>query len=178
MSMDTGEGVDADARVGSGAGEGVDEGYGWELPLLLFGGFRAIIDELHAELARRGHQDMRPAHGFALQAVGLHGATATEAGKRLGVSKQAAGKTLDRLEQLGYVARTGDDADRRRKIVRLTPRGVEALALSAVIFEDIRQRWRDQLGHEGEAELERALRRMAPSEGFRLDVPGWLGTHE
>src|SRR5436305_6021246 len=46
---------------------------GYELPLLLFGGFRAIIDELHAELGRRGHPDMRPAHGFAMQAVGPRG---------------------------------------------------------------------------------------------------------
>ena len=45
--------------------------HGFELPLLLFGGFRSIIDELHAELARRGHPDVRPAHGFALQAIGL-----------------------------------------------------------------------------------------------------------
>ena len=47
--------------------------YGFELPLLLFGGFRSIIDELHAELARRGHPDLRPAHGFALQAIGTRG---------------------------------------------------------------------------------------------------------
>jgi len=106
----------------------------------------AIIDELHAELARRGHPDVRPAHGFALQAIGLDGATATEAGRRLGISKQAAGKTIDRLEDLGYVHRSGDDADRRRKLARLTPRGVEVLALSAMIFEDIRSRWAGTLG--------------------------------
>jgi DNA-binding MarR family transcriptional regulator len=152
------------------------DGYGFELPLLLFGGFRVIIDELHAELARRGHPDVRPAHGFAMQAVGLRGATATEAGKRLGISKQAAGKTLDRLEQLGYVERAGDDTDRRRKTVRLTPRGIEVLTLSAMIFEDIRQRWRRELGPGREADLERDLRRMVPGETFRLDVPGWFGS--
>jgi DNA-binding MarR family transcriptional regulator len=76
------------------------------------------------------------------------------------------------------VTRTGDDTDRRRKIVKLTRRGVEALTMSAIIFEEIRQRWRDELGPESEAALERALRRMAPAEGFRLDVAGWLGTHE
>ena len=58
--------------------------FGFELPLLLFGGFRSIIDDLHAELARRGHPDLRPAHGFALQAIGLIGATATEAGQPAG----------------------------------------------------------------------------------------------
>ena len=150
--------------------------YGFELPLLLFAGFRSIIDELHAELARRGHPHLRPAHGFALQAIGLDGATAAEAGRRLGISKQAAGKTIDRLEQLGYVRRSGDDADRRRKLTRLTPRGVEALALSAVIFEDIRSRWEGALGAARLADLEAGLRTMAPGETFRLDVPGWFGT--
>src|SRR5262252_1236391 len=120
--------------------------HGFELPLLLFGGFRSIIDELHAELARRGHPDLRPAHGFALQAIGLGGATATEAGQRLGVSKQAAGKTIERLEALGYVGRDTDGSDRRRKLVRITPRGLEALAASAMIFEEIRSRWEAELG--------------------------------
>src|SRR5258707_2086317 len=110
---------------------------GYELPLLLFGGFRAIIDELHAELARRGHPGMRPAYGFAMQAIGLSGATASEVGRRLGISKQAAGKTIERLEAAGYATRAGDSADRRRQLVRLTSRGIEALALSAVVFEDI-----------------------------------------
>jgi DNA-binding MarR family transcriptional regulator len=148
---------------------------GYELPLLLFGGFRAIIDELHAELARRGHPELRPAHGFAMQAIGLHGATASDVGKRLGISKQAAGKTIERLEALGYARRAGDEADRRRKLVRLTPRGIEALALSAAIFTQIRDRWARELGPGHVEDLEESLRRMAPDGTFRLDVPGWLG---
>ena len=149
--------------------------YGFELPMLLFAGFRSIIDELHAELARRGHPDMRPAHGFALQAIGLGGATATDTGRRLGVSKQAAGKTIDRLEELGYVQRSGDAADRRRKLARLTPRGVDVLALSAMIFDDIRSRWEGTLGAARLTDMEAALRTMIPGETFRLDVPGWFG---
>ncbi len=122
------------------------DAYGFELPLLLFGGFRSIIDELHAELARRGHPDVRPAHGFALQAIGLGGATATETGRRLGISKQAAGKTIDRLEELGYVRRSGDDADRRRKLARLTPRGVEA---AGHVRDDLRRHPVPVGGHAG-----------------------------
>jgi DNA-binding MarR family transcriptional regulator len=150
--------------------------YGFELPLLLFGGFRSIIDELHAELARRGHPDLRPAHGFALQAIGPHGATATEAGRRLGISKQAAGKTIDRLEELGYVHKAGDDQDRRRKLVRITPRGRDALAMSAMIFDDIRARWAGALRPGRLSALEADLRAMVPGETFRLDVPGWFGS--
>ena len=148
---------------------------GYELPLLLFGGFRAIIDELHGELARRGHPDLRPAHGFAMQALGFRGATASEVGRRLGISKQAAGKTIERLEALGYAQRAGDSADRRRKLTRLTPRGVEALTLSAEIFGDIRNRWARTLGEDRVADLEASLRTMVPGETFRLDVPGWFG---
>lgn len=149
--------------------------HGFELPLLLFGGFRSIIEELHAELARRGHPDLRPAHGFALQAIGLGGATATETGQRLGISKQAAGKTIERLEELGYVGRDSDGSDRRRKLVRITPRGLEALAASAIIFDDIRSRWEAELGARRLAALESDLRAMAPGQAFRIDVPGWLG---
>jgi DNA-binding MarR family transcriptional regulator len=110
-----------------------------------------------------------------LQAIGPGGATAAETGRRLGISKQAAGKTVDRLEELGYVHRAGDATDRRRKLIRLTQRGVAALSMSAMIFGDIRSRWESALGPERLAALESDLRTMVPGETFRLDVPGWFG---
>jgi DNA-binding MarR family transcriptional regulator len=103
-------------------------------------GFRALIDDLHAELAAQGHPGRRPAYGFAMQAIGLDGATASEVGRLLGISKQAAGKTIDRLGQFGYAERGVDARDGRRKLVRLTPLGIDALVRSAAIFEDLRAR--------------------------------------
>jgi DNA-binding MarR family transcriptional regulator len=176
-NVSSGNAADRYASDESEPGEtGEPATYGFELPLLLFGGFRSIIDELHAELTRRGHPDLRPAHGFALQAIGLRGATATEAGRRLGISKQAAGKTIERLSELGYVQKAGDDRDRRRKLVRITPRGYEVLALSAMIFDQIRSRWAGALGPSRLSALEADLRTMVPGETFRLDVPGWFGS--
>jgi DNA-binding MarR family transcriptional regulator len=148
---------------------------GFELPLLLFAGFRALIDALHAELAAQGHPDVRPAYGFAMQAIGPHGATASELGRLLGISKQAAGKTVDRLVSLGYAERATDSSDGRRKLVRLTPHGADALARSAAIFEDLRAQWASTLGGQRLRELEDGLRVMAPQGSFRLDVPGWFG---
>ena len=72
--------------------------------------------------------------------------------------------------------RAGDQTDRRRKLVRLTSRGIEVLALSAMIFEDIRSRWQSALGASRLSALEDDLRTMVPGETFRLDVPGWFGT--
>lgn len=148
---------------------------GYELPLLLFAGFRSLIDQLHAELARQGHPDARPAHGFAMQAIGIDGATAATVGRRLGVSKQAAGKTVDRLVSLGYAARTDDPTDARRKLVRLTPHGLDALARSARIFDDLRARWAAALGPDRLRALEADLRAVTPPDAFGLDAEGWLG---
>ncbi|GAA4227513.1 MarR family winged helix-turn-helix transcriptional regulator [Streptosporangium album] len=148
---------------------------GFELPLRLFLGFRVLIDELHDELARQGHPNMRPMHGFVFQAIGPDGTTAAELGRRLGVSKQAAGKTVDALEQLGYVERGSDPRDARRKVVRLTERGIDSLVRSARIFDDLRARWAETLGEERLRALEADLRKVTPTDVFRLDVPGWFG---
>lgn len=147
---------------------------GFELPLLLFAGFRSIIEALHRDLAAHGHPDCRPAHGFALQAVGRDGASASEIGRRLGVSKQAAGKTVEKLEALGYVERVDDPRDGRRKVVRLAPRGIDALARSAECFDRLRAEWVRELGADRLSELESALRVMAPADAFRLDAVGWF----
>src|ERR671916_509247 len=147
---------------------------GWMLPLLLFGGFRTLIDRLHAELARQGHPDLRPTYGFAMQAIDRDGATASELGRRLGVSKQAAGKTVDRLVELGYAERSADAADARRKLVRLTPRGYDALARSAAEFKQLRAEWAAQLGADRVRALEASLRAVVPATAIRLDAASWF----
>jgi DNA-binding MarR family transcriptional regulator len=146
---------------------------GFELPILLLSGFRALIDDVHGELARQGHPDVRPYHGFVFQAIG-GGTTAAELGRRLGVSKQAAGKTIESLERQGYVERADDPHDARRKMVRLTERGVDVLVRSARIFDVLRAQWAGVIGEERLAALEDDLRKVTPRE-MRLDVPGWLG---
>jgi DNA-binding MarR family transcriptional regulator len=148
---------------------------GYELPLLLFAGFRSLIDKLHAELAEQGHPDVRPAYGFAMQAIGAEGATASDLGRRLGVSKQAAGKTIDRLLSLGYAERADDPADARRKLIRLTPHGFDALARSAAIFDELRAEWARTIGPDRLRDLESALRTVTPPGSIRLDAAGWLG---
>ena len=149
---------------------------GYELPLLLFGGFRTLIDELHEELREQGHSDARPVHGFAMQAIGLDGATASEVGRRLGVSKQAAGKTIDHLERLGYVARSTDRRDARRKIVVLTDDGLDLLRRSAEIFEALQERWARTLGQKRLSALESDLRKVVGAHAYRLDAQAWFGS--
>ena len=147
---------------------------GFELPLLLASAFRGLVDSLHAELAKRGHEDARPLHGFALQALGPDGATLSELARRLGVSKQAARKTAAGLERLGYAVREPHPTDARAVTVQRSPRGEELLNLSAQIFDRLHGHWAQELGPRRVAALEDDLERMGADTAKLGDLPGWL----
>lgn len=139
-------------------------------------GVRSLIDDLHAELARQGHPDVRPAHGFALQAIGAGATTAAELGRWLGVSKQAAGKTIDRLAARGYLIPDVEPGrtDARRRAVRLTDAGVDVLQRSAVIFDQFHADWDRRTGGQVD-EMTRILRTAVGPAALRTDAVGWLG---
>ncbi|HEY2080122.1 MAG TPA: MarR family transcriptional regulator [Streptosporangiaceae bacterium] len=149
---------------------------GFELPVLLAGAFREIIDDLHAELDKHGHGEARPLHGFALQAIGPDGATLSELGRRLGVSKQAAAKTAAGLEEIGYITRRPSTQDGRAVVLTRTPRGEEMLNLSAAIFEQIRRTWVRRLGQGRVAAIEDGLAEIVAGSGRAKigDLPGWI----
>lgn len=144
------------------------------LALLLLGGFRQLIDALHAQLADEGHGQARPLHGFALQAIGPEGATVALLAQRLGVTKQAAAKTVDGLERLGYAERRPHTRDRRSAQVRRTPHGEDLLHRSARILVALRREWGARVGDERLRDLEEALAVLVGEEPLRLDLPGWL----
>lgn len=110
-----------------------------------------------------------------MQAVGVDGASATLLGRRLGVTKQAAGKTIERLEQLGYVERLPDPGDARSKRVVLTERGHEVLRISAEIFGEIRNEWAATMGVDRLRELEHGLYSVASDDEMGLDAQAWFG---
>lgn len=148
---------------------------GFELPLPLLGAFRSLIDELHDTLAESGHAEARPLHGFALQAIRPDDTTASELGRRLGVSKQAAAKTVASLERVGYVSREPDPQDGRAVRLRRTRRGEEMLSLSAAFFESYHRRLAQDLGARRLAELEDDLEQVAGPFGASLaGLPGWM----
>ncbi len=150
-----------------------DDRFGFELPLLLARAFRAVIDELHERLAERGHPDARPIHGFALQAIGPDGATVSQLGRRLAVSKQAAAKTSASLAQLGYVERREHPTDARAVQLQRSCRGEELLSLSAEILGQLRAAWAHELGEERFDAFEDDLEVIAGAA--RLGgLPGWL----
>ncbi|MFJ8752426.1 MarR family winged helix-turn-helix transcriptional regulator [Streptomyces sp. NPDC102441] len=147
---------------------------GADLALLLLGGFRSLVDDATDELARRGHQDVRPVHDFAMRAIAAGADDATRLGRRLSVSKQAAAKTIAALQERGYVTRETDPLDARRKRLQVTALGFDVLRQGEEIFDELRDGWERRIGP-GELErLERHLATLVDAAPIRLDTPGWM----
>jgi len=103
------------------------------------------------------------------------GVTVSELGRRLGVTKQAAAKTVASLETLGYVNRVAHPEDQRATLVKRAALGDEMLALSAQIFGRIHAEIAESLGAAQLEALEAALNRIARERAPKLgDLPGWL----
>src|SRR3954467_9927703 len=114
---------------------------GADLALLLLGGFRSLVDSAHTELARRGHEDVRPVHDFAIRAIAAGADTASGLGRRLPITKQSAAKTIAVLQERGYVARDTDPLDARRKRLQVTELGLDMLLQGETIFDELRDQW-------------------------------------
>jgi DNA-binding MarR family transcriptional regulator len=119
--------------------------------------FGQLVDGLHERLAKRGWDDVRPSYGFVLLALRHGPSTATELGKLLGVTKQAASHTLDAMVDSGYLSRTVHPADTRQRIIRLAPRGRRLLRVVEQIYAELEAEWSAVVGGRAVEQMRRNL---------------------
>lgn len=144
---------------------------GARLASQLLKAFTAMSAEVTDDLAGRGHPGATPALHFAMEAI-EHGASdASALGRALGISRQAAAKTIRSLEDLGYVDRGIDEGDARRRPLRVTDRGRDWTALGAAAFERILERLEASEGAEHVAVLEQLLERIPEITSPGADGP-------
>jgi DNA-binding MarR family transcriptional regulator len=117
----------------------------------------ALQDEVFARLAERGHGDVQPRHGAVLGFLDAGGVRATELARLSGRHKQIVGRLVDELEELGYVERRPDPADRRAKLVVPTERGLDEQRQADEIIAEIERRHAATLGEAAYAQLRGAL---------------------
>ena len=147
---------------------------GADLALLLLGGFRALAEAGSAELAARGYERIRPIHDFAMHSILAGADTTSELARQLGISRQAAAKTVAFLEAEGYVAGETDPRDSRRRRLTITDAGHALMRTGQQVFDELRDRWAERIGA-GELErVEAALIDLGVVAPTRLDAPGWL----
>ncbi|HLH28950.1 MAG TPA: MarR family transcriptional regulator [Acidimicrobiales bacterium] len=153
------------ARAGSAPRHAAETAPHWRTPQLM----RALLRQatLHARsvLAGQGHSDLRPIHLLVLERLAQSEMRASELATALGLTKQATGQILDRMEAVGYLRRTPDPDDGRAKLVELTERGRRAAEILRSAAEETDRRWRDALGEAAHSELRAALGRLLVTEG-------------
>lgn len=147
---------------------------GADLALLLLGGFRTLVDAAIAELAERGHEDVRPVHDFAMRAIAAGADSASELGRRLSITKQSAAKTIAVLQERGYVTRDTDPRNARRMLLQVTPLGFEVLRQGEATFDELRDQWERQIGPAQLESLETHLAALVGDPAVRFDTPGWM----
>jgi len=151
---------------------------GVNLALLLIGGFRSLIDDALAQLSASGYGEVRPIHIIALRAITNDATNASELGRRLSVTKQAAAKTIAVLQEMGYLTRDQDQHDTRLKRLQITTLGMKVLAKAEEVFDGLRADWERQLGTQRLADLEQTLAVLVGAQSARLDTLGWMAKTE
>jgi len=126
------------------------------LGLLLFIPYRymesAVLDELRAH----GH-DIPLNQARVFQRIAPGGSRLADLAQAAQVSKQTLGSIVDQLERAGYVERTPDPSDRRARLVTVTAKGQQLIALSAPVVRRIETAWEARLGRARAQQLRRIL---------------------
>jgi MarR family len=112
------------------------------LALLLLGCYRKLVDEAVVGLAERGFKDVRPVHDFALRAIAAGADSASELGRSLSVSKQAAAKTIATLLERGYVVGNGSKSPHSGSKSCAPARRSSTICVRAGEFNSAKPRWR------------------------------------
>lgn len=118
----------------------------------------SLQEELFARLAEAGYDDLHPRHWAVLAYLDEDGIRATELARLSARHKQIVGRLIDELEELGYVARAPDPADRRAKLIVPTMRGLDQLRRGDEIVAEIEARHAEAIGGRNYAAFRDALR--------------------
>ena len=97
--------------------------------------------EIQAALAEAGFDDIRPAHANVFTFVPTDGITVSDLAELAQVRKQTMGQVVEQLEHLGYAERRSNPADRRSRLVFLTPRGAAVRPITHAAAARVEQRW-------------------------------------
>ena len=135
------------------------------LPALLTEVKNAALRRFFVRLGDQGFADIREGHGCVFGFIDVeHGSRLTDLAERAGFTKQAVGEAATELERLGYLERVPDPNDRRAKIIKLTPRGLEAVVTGRRIFAEVEREWAEEFGEELLEGLREAVERISCAE--------------
>jgi DNA-binding MarR family transcriptional regulator len=126
------------------------------------GGFanRHVLGEMQGA----GYGDLRESHGYLIQHLLREPHSVGQLAKLLGVSQQAVSKAVAELTRGGYLeSEPGEDA--RVRLVRLSERGLSAVAAGRRIRDKLERRLSGRLGEKRAAVLRTGLAELLQELG-------------
>lgn len=129
------------------------------LGVLLFVAYRALEKRAYDAVAAAGG-DITLAQARIASRIGPDGTRLSDLAEQARVTKQSAGFLVDQLAAAGYVERVPDPSDGRARLVRLTARAREVVALANAEVERTLEEWRAHVGAERLAAVEETLREL------------------
>jgi len=133
---------------------------GLNLGLLCYIASRAMETRVLSALAAAGFDDLTAAQARVFARLAPEGSRITDLAQQSGITKQTAGFLVDQLERAGYVRRTPDPSDGRARLVRIAPRGREAIRTARQVEARVEAEWSDHLGVRSTQQLRHALTRL------------------
>jgi DNA-binding MarR family transcriptional regulator len=130
-------------------------------------GYQLRLDE---RMARAGFIDRVVPDGRVLRMCTGSGASISQIGRELAITRQGAGKLVSSLVERGYVTSTASTMSGREKVVTLTDRGRSYLVTLGRSRRSIDQEIRRSLGPGLLAALERLATHLAPGDQPPLSI--------
>ncbi|MFI5898360.1 MarR family winged helix-turn-helix transcriptional regulator [Actinoplanes sp. NPDC051513] len=115
------------------------------LGLLLLIPYRFMETAVLATLKAHGH-DIGLSQARVFQRIAPGGSRLAELADAAQVSKQTVGSIVDQLEGAGYVKRVPDPRDARARLVQLTAKGHQLVAIGIPVIRGIEADWEERLG--------------------------------
>ncbi|HEX5188089.1 MAG TPA: MarR family winged helix-turn-helix transcriptional regulator [Streptosporangiaceae bacterium] len=132
------------------------------LPRWLEAVSRRLAADLFAQIRTSGRfTDVRGGDRRILQMVPQGTIRITDLAALAGMTKQALGEFVGRLEKAGLVRSRKDPADGRVRLVSRTPQGDAVAAATADAIAAVETQWRAELGPEAYDAMLTAMRRLA-----------------
>lgn len=129
------------------------------LGILLLVPYRHLEQRVLDAVVAAGHP-ITTAQARVFQRVSDEGSRLTQLAEAAQVTKQTAGVLVDHLEQAGYVERTPDPDDARARLIRITSRGREVIALAQGVEAAVEAEWVAHLGRSDAQHLRTVLERL------------------
>jgi DNA-binding MarR family transcriptional regulator len=122
------------------------------------------VARVKAEARTRGLKlpALRPAHTKLFPHIDFAGTRLVTIAERLGVTKQAVSQWIGELEEMRVIGLMPDPQDARAKLVRFTPRGLDAIHHGLGVLAGVEADLAKRVGPNTMDALARALREVTP----------------